>query len=721
MGLHDGGHRHKSKPEGFTDYKPCFPEDHDKILTQKDIYVVPKNSAEVTKLYSKARQSHFTTHAFRFAEICCTSEPPTNVHALMYRTAMQEWGTFDSSSVLLNGGYELVKNSLRSNLLSVQSDCPHREKLPYGGDLIANSPSAMHMFDMSAFYKKTIRDWMDSQWDNGAYTETSVWQNLNDYAGIGKGAGETVWATAPPVLTVRHMQHYGDLDLLVSSLVKHMRWLVFLEANFEQGMLEKGYDKELNDYPGQKSGLGDWLGMRPRDTYITHAGFYMAAARCLAYISHKVGIEALGPEQKGMAKAKVIQDRIAYLYLKNGKDNFDFPHGKARHSPGPEMGLFARIVPGEKRCVVFENWFKREGSIWPGDEEKRFLDELSDEDTQFLLDRGELKRAKRRGNRLMMTWSMWEGFHEGIFALRYSLSTLSENGYHHIALRKATGTGMATFEYLLRHNATTMWESWWRSEDLYSRNHPMLGASAEWMSSAVAGVSVHPTTVGGRQVLFWPRFPKSARSLEYASAIQGTPVGDFAIAWRFENLPEDRNEYDSALVTVRIRLLVPPGGKGVLRPPSHAVKRFSIKYALSMPDLLGAKSAADDECINRREARLGFPYSWEYDRINSRWYRLRSSKSIGTPCLSFLFHPMLNDISWSRSRDITQTFTEGIDEVIAPGLYEVTIGHWQLEKEVESAEGRTGNLYEYVKKNGSPYCRDENSFEWDINDATHII
>jgi hypothetical protein len=25
-------------------------------------------------------------------------------------------------------------------------------------------------------------------------------------------------------------------------------------------------------------------------------------------------------------------------------------------------------------------------------------------------------------------------------------------------------------------NATTAWETWWRSEDMYSRNHPMFGA-----------------------------------------------------------------------------------------------------------------------------------------------------------------------------------------------------------------------------------------------------
>jgi hypothetical protein len=539
---------------------------------------------------------------------------------------------------------------------------------------------------------------------------------------MGKGAGETVWATAPPVLTVRHMQHYGDLDLLVSSLVKHLKWLQFLDKNFEAGMLEKGYDKDLNEYLGQKSGLGDWLGMRSRDTFLTHAGFYMAAARSLAYISRKVGLEAKGPEQKGMATAKVIQDRIAYLYLKNGMDNFDFPRGKAKHSPGPEMGLFARIVPGEKRCIVLENWFKREGSAWPGDEEKRFLSELSDSDTKYLFDKGELMKTKRRGT--LMTWSMWRGFHEGIFAIRYSQKTLSEMGFHHIALRKATGTGMATFEYLLRHNATTMWESWWRSEDLYSRNHPMLGASAEWMTSSVAGVSLHPTTVGGRKALFWPQFPKSATTLEYASAIQGTPVGDFAIAWRFENLPEDKSGYDSAAVTIRIRLLIPPGGgKGILRLPMPVSKatKIHISHKESFPDLDGIRNEANAKCLRRRKKRLGFHWNWEYDRTKKQWYTHKSGKSIGTACESFLFHIVPN-YQWTKQVDITHDVFSRKDRELATGFYDIIITNWLLEEEVEGT-GRLGDIPQYydTEFNAGPYCNDEETFDWHIDDATHII
>jgi len=716
--LHDGGPRHVSKKEGHTRNSYCFPDDHDAILSQKDVYIVSKSSDKAA--FAQARQSHFTTHSFRFAEVCCSAERPKNAHALLYRTAVDEWGTFDSSNVIINGGYELVKNAMASNMLSVQSDCPHREKLPYGGDLVADSPAAMHMYDMSSFYKKTVNDWLDAQWDNGAYTETSVWQDLNDYAGIGHGAGETVWATAPPVLTVRHMQHYGDESLLKYSLSSHVKWIDFLDKYFEAGMHEKGYDDELDSYNGQKSGLGDWLAMRSRDTYLTHTAFYMAAGRCVAYIARVVGSKEL--EEKGIALAKKIQDRIVHLYLKNGKDNFDFPKGSTSHTPGPEMSLFSKIVPGEKRCVVLKNWFQRSGHTWPGDEERRFLAAVSEEDKNIMVKTGELTK---RGNDWAMGWSQWQGFNEGIFAIRYSMKTLSDMGFHNVAVRKAAGFGFATPEYMMRHNATTMWESWWRSEDLYSRNHPMLGAVAEWMASSAAGISHYPTTTGSRKMLFWPRFPKSATELEYASATQGTITGDYSIAWRFEDLPADKSEYTSAIVSVRVRFVVPPNGEAVIRPPimTSPLTSAILRQATVNPDLINARVLANKECEQRRKDRLGFPYSWEYDRFKEQWHRHESGKSIGTPCESFLFHSTLSETKWGSDMDLTSQFTERRDVPIRPGLYEVVFTNWKLEQEVEGT-GRIGNIPEYFKLDADklgPYCQDSSTSDWDINDATHII
>jgi len=120
----------------------------------------------------------------------------------------------------------------------------------------------MHFFDLSAFYSKIIHDWTGTQWDNGAYTETSIWQELNDYAGIGYGAGETVWASLPAVLTVRHVQQYGDMKLVEESFQYHIQWLEFLKAKWENGMKKLFYDKvgqDLENYRGNQGGLGDWV------------------------------------------------------------------------------------------------------------------------------------------------------------------------------------------------------------------------------------------------------------------------------------------------------------------------------------------------------------------------------------------------------------------------------------------------------------------------------
>lgn len=734
MGLHDGGPRHKSKKPGDAEAKggPCYPKDHIEAgsLLQRDVYILPRNSgagqtaAEAS--FSDARQSQFTTHAFRFVEICCTKEPPSSgVHALAYRTAFSEWGDFSSSNVRINGGYELVKNAMNSNMLGVQSDCPHREKIQYGGDILADSPASLHMYDMSSFYRKVVRDWRDQQWDNGAYAGTSHWLALNDYAGIGKGAGETVWASAPIVMTARHMQHYGDVKFLAESFVSHMKWFIFLHTHFEEGMAAKGYDEDLVGYIREGSGLGDWLTFRGRDTWLAHQGFYMATARCIAYIANKLGREAEALQATQVASA--AKENIVRLYSRQD-GSFVPPETSARElSPGPEMSLFSRVVPGESRCTVLRRYFQRRGHTWPGSEEKAFVEQIPKETVKEMVESGELTK---RGPIWSMGWSQWHGFNEGIFAIRYALKTLSDNGFHNIALAKATGFGCGTFEYMLSHNATTLWESHWRSEDLYSHNHPMLGASAEWMVSAVAGVSLYPTTTGGKTVLFWPRFPNSASTITWAGATQGTRRGDFSIAWKFEDLPDDASMYDSAVVKIRIRLSVPPDGRGIFRLPEYLTGEgvdSVIRYSTKLPDMdKVAREPSSTECAELRRAKDGgFGYNWEYDPQRNKWQKEYRKKAIGTPCQSFLFHSSIDEAaSWSSPETIAGTSSNGVELDLGAGLYDVVINDWQLKPEAKgNKQGwRIGSLKEfYENADLGPYCADTDTHEWSVDDATHLI
>ena len=151
----------------------------------------------------------------------------------------------------------------------------------------------------------------------------------------------------------------------------------------------------------------------------------------------------------------------------------------------------------------------------------------------------------------------------------------------------------------------------------------MFGAVAEWLSSSVAGVSLSPTTIGGQELLFWPRFPTHAKILQYASAIQGTKRGDAAIAWEFLDLPQNKNQWDDGDATIHIRALVPPGSTAKMRLPytTHDITISSVK---ALPNIADARAKADDECQSRRRAGEGYPFNWEFDVSNTIFVNLLS-------------------------------------------------------------------------------------------------
>lgn len=219
-------------------------------------------------------------------------------------------------------------------------------------------------------------------------------------------------------------------------------------------------------------------------------------------------------------------------------------------------------------------------------------------------------------------------------------------------------------------------------------------------------------------------FSKSASIVTYASAEQGSLRGDYAIAWRYQGLPDDKSQYNSAVVSIQIRILIPPSSKGVLRlplPPSSSTTAI-IRSAQKLPDVSSARGAAKKKCEERRGKKLGFPYNWDYDRSKQEWFKRYSSKTIGTPCDSFLFHQLMDSTDWTGEQSITKNLHSRSEQSLVPGLYEVVLKDWPLEKEEVSnnRHPRIGNI-NIAHGNHGPYCADPNQAEWDIADGTHII
>ena len=88
------------------------------------------------------------------------------VYGLFMHTNVRNENDITTSSELINSIQKAVERTFLANLISVQSDCPAREKFGYGGDLNATSEYFIYNFDMQSIYRITIYDWVDAMNDS---------------------------------------------------------------------------------------------------------------------------------------------------------------------------------------------------------------------------------------------------------------------------------------------------------------------------------------------------------------------------------------------------------------------------------------------------------------------------------------------------------------------------------------------------------------------------
>jgi len=187
------------------------------VAWPQDTYVAGGRGVEV---YTP----RFTFHAFRYVEVTGHPGRPAldAVRGLRMSSDVADAGSFDSSSDLLNRIQKMTRWTFLSNLFGVQSDCPHRERFGYGGDIVATSDAMMLNLGMAEFYEKTVADWTDSARDDGMLTDTAPYVGIQ-YCGVG-------WAMVHPMLQWKLYQYYGDRRVIERHYETSRRWLDLVAA-----------------------------------------------------------------------------------------------------------------------------------------------------------------------------------------------------------------------------------------------------------------------------------------------------------------------------------------------------------------------------------------------------------------------------------------------------------------------------------------------------------
>ncbi len=217
------------------------------IAWQTDSYIFGKEK-------DVSWQPNFTYHVFRYMEISGLGYLPEkeDIEALEFHTGVENQNYFSCSNVLLNNIQTACRQTFLDNLISVQSDCPAREKLGYGGDLNATSETFIYNFDMHAFYRKTIYDWVDAMQDS-IFIDTAPFIGIK-YCGIS-------WESAFLTTQYKLYQYYGDTAIIKELYQRDLAWMDKVARLHPGEIIEKGLSdhESLEKVPVQLIGTTHYL------------------------------------------------------------------------------------------------------------------------------------------------------------------------------------------------------------------------------------------------------------------------------------------------------------------------------------------------------------------------------------------------------------------------------------------------------------------------------
>ena len=92
---------------------------------------------------------------------------------IVVNSSSQAVGEFECSNPLFNRIRKLVRWAQRSNMVSLMTDCPHRERLGWLEEDHLNGPALRYEFDLAQLFTKTLNDIADSQLTNGLVPTTA--------------------------------------------------------------------------------------------------------------------------------------------------------------------------------------------------------------------------------------------------------------------------------------------------------------------------------------------------------------------------------------------------------------------------------------------------------------------------------------------------------------------------------------------------------------------
>jgi alpha-L-rhamnosidase len=308
---------------------------------QEDDYILNGRGKEVWS-------PRFTFHGFRYIEVHGWPGKliANDIEGLRMNSDLEEVGEFSCSNPMFNKLQEAIKWTFLSNVFSVQSDCPGREKMGYGADIVVTADAFLYNFDMANFYTKSVHDFANDQQPDGGITEIAPYTGIAD-KGYGGESGPLGWQLGFMFLQKQLYDFYSDKRIIGQHYDAVVRQLGFLENHAIDGL----YHWDISDHEA----------LDPKPEAFTAAAFYYHHALIAAQFAGILGKKEDSTRYAGLADH--IKHAIVRKYLVPTTGRFDNATQSAQlfalwYDLSPEEELTFDVLMNEFRR---HNWHVSSG------------------------------------------------------------------------------------------------------------------------------------------------------------------------------------------------------------------------------------------------------------------------------------------------------------------------------------------------------------------------
>ncbi|MDP0500829.1 MAG: family 78 glycoside hydrolase catalytic domain [Verrucomicrobiota bacterium JB022] len=393
-------------------------------------------------------QANYFYHGARYLQVTTTPAKEggampevIEIEGLVTHGSAEPVGEFATSSELWTKTRELIRWAQRSNMVSVLTDCPHRERLGWLEQYHLNGPSLRYEFDVTSLYRKTFGDMADAQTERGLVPSTSP--EFVVMPGDFRDSPE--WGSSLVLAAWQQYLYTGDETAFKAQYNQMQAYEAYLASKAEGHILDHG----LGDWYDIGPGAPGYGKLTPRA--LTATAIYYELCRELGKISQirgRVG-EATAYAERAEHIRKAFNDKFFNAdtgsYATGSQTANAMPYALGMVPKGREADVFAAIV----KSIEASDY-----SITAGDVGHRYL-----------------LRALALGNRPDLVYKI-----------------------HH-------RTDVPGYGWQVEHGKTSLTEAW---DGGSSQNHFMLGHLNEWFYRSLVGIAPDPEAPGFKHIIIRP-------------------------------------------------------------------------------------------------------------------------------------------------------------------------------------------------------------------------